>query len=120
MPSEALVYTMKGDQKYFPVYDENKKLLPNFIFVSNIESKEPRYVIEGNEKVVRPRLADAEFFFNTDRKRPLIDRLPELEQAIFQKQLVRSKTKQTASQSLLATLLSKSVLTLRNQSVLVY
>ncbi|MEF1215034.1 glycine--tRNA ligase subunit beta, partial [Vibrio alginolyticus] len=59
VPSEALVYTMKGDQKYFPVYDENKKLLPNFIFVSNIESKEPRYVIEGNEKVVRPRLADA-------------------------------------------------------------
>ncbi|MCV5836717.1 glycine--tRNA ligase subunit beta, partial [Escherichia coli] len=70
VPSEALVYTMKGDQKYFPVYDDNKKLLPNFIFVSNIESKEPRYVIEGNEKVVRPRLADAEFFFNTDRKRP--------------------------------------------------
>ncbi|MEF1283428.1 glycine--tRNA ligase subunit beta [Vibrio sp. M250220] len=93
VPSEALVYTMKGDQKYFPVYDENKQLLPNFIFVSNIESKEPRYVIEGNEKVVRPRLADAEFFFNTDRKRPLIDRLPELEQAIFQKQLGTIKDK---------------------------
>ncbi|MCE7537323.1 glycine--tRNA ligase subunit beta [Aliivibrio fischeri] len=93
VPSEALVYTMKGDQKYFPVYDENKKLLPNFIFVSNIESKEPRHVIEGNEKVVRPRLADAEFFFNTDRKRPLIDRLPELEQAIFQKQLGTIKEK---------------------------
>ncbi|OBT15602.1 glycine--tRNA ligase subunit beta [Vibrio sp. UCD-FRSSP16_10] len=98
VPSEALVYTMKGDQKYFPVYshevtNENKKLLPNFIFVSNIESKEPRHVIEGNEKVVRPRLADAEFFFNTDRKRPLIDRLPELEQAIFQKQLGTIKDK---------------------------
>ncbi|GEM76308.1 glycine--tRNA ligase subunit beta [Vibrio sagamiensis] len=93
VPSEALVYTMKGDQKYFPVYDEDKKLLPNFIFVSNIESKEPRYVIEGNEKVVRPRLADAEFFFNTDRKRPLIDRLPELDQAIFQKQLGTIKDK---------------------------
>lgn len=93
VPSEALVYTMKGDQKYFPVYDANKQLLPNFIFVSNIESKEPRYVIEGNEKVVRPRLADAEFFFNTDRKRPLIDRLPELESAIFQKQLGTIKDK---------------------------
>ncbi|AUI84916.1 glycine--tRNA ligase subunit beta [Vibrio azureus] len=93
VPSEALVYTMKGDQKYFPVYDEDKKLLPNFIFVSNIESKKPRYVIEGNEKVVRPRLADAEFFFNTDRKRPLIDRLPELDQAIFQKQLGTIKDK---------------------------
>lgn len=93
VPAEALVYTMKGDQKYFPVYDDNKKLLPNFIFVSNIESKEPRHVIEGNEKVVRPRLADAEFFFNTDRKRPLIDRLPELDQAIFQKQLGTIKDK---------------------------
>ncbi len=93
VPSEALVYTMKGDQKYFPVYSEDKKLLPNFIFVSNIESKEPRHVIEGNEKVVRPRLADAEFFFNTDRKRPLIDRLPELDNAIFQKQLGTIKDK---------------------------
>ncbi len=93
VPSEALVYTMKGDQKYFPVYTENKKLLPNFIFVSNIESKDPRQVIEGNEKVVRPRLADAEFFFNTDRKRPLIDRLPELDSAIFQKQLGTIKDK---------------------------
>ena len=103
VPSEALVYTMKGDQKYFPVYshengDENRKLLPKFIFVSNIESKEPRQVIEGNEKVVRPRLADAEFFFNTDRKRPLIDRLPELDSAIFQKQLgtIKDKTDRIA------------------------
>ncbi|WP_456296473.1 glycine--tRNA ligase subunit beta [Vibrio sp. AK197] len=93
VPAEALVYTMKGDQKYFPVYDDNKKLLPNFIFVSNIESLEPRHVIEGNEKVVRPRLADAEFFFNTDRKRPLIDRLSELDNAIFQKQLGTIKDK---------------------------
>lgn len=93
VPSEALVYTMKGDQKYFPVCDQEKNLLPNFIFVTNIESKEPRHIIEGNEKVVRPRLADAEFFFNTDRKRPLIDRLPELEQAIFQKQLGTIKDK---------------------------
>ncbi|NLS14314.1 glycine--tRNA ligase subunit beta [Vibrio sp. SM6] len=95
VPAEALVHTMKGDQKYFPIYayGEDKKLLPNFIFVSNIESKEPRYVIEGNEKVVRPRLADAEFFFNTDRKSKLIDRLPLLENAIFQKQLGTIKDK---------------------------
>ncbi|MEI8672237.1 glycine--tRNA ligase subunit beta [Vibrio sp. SA48] len=93
VPSEALVYTMKGDQKYFPVYDANKNLLPNFIFVSNIESKEPRHVIEGNEKVVRPRLADAEFFFNTDLKSKLVDRLPQLETAIFQKQLGTIKDK---------------------------
>lgn len=93
VPSEALVYTMKGDQKYFPVYDHNHQLLSKFIFVSNIESKEPHHVIEGNEKVVRPRLADAEFFFNTDRKRPLIDRLPQLETAIFQQQLGTIKDK---------------------------
>ncbi|ELI5739919.1 glycine--tRNA ligase subunit beta [Vibrio fluvialis] len=93
VPAEALVYTMKGDQKYFPVYDANKHLLPNFIFVSNIESKEPRHVIEGNEKVVRPRLADAEFFFNTDRKKPLVDHLPQLENAIFQKELGTIKDK---------------------------
>ncbi|KJH10203.1 glycine--tRNA ligase subunit beta, partial [Vibrio parahaemolyticus] len=64
-----------------------------FIFVSNIESKEPRHVIEGNEKVVRPRLADAEFFFNTDRKSKLIDRLPQLETAIFQQKLGTIKDK---------------------------
>ncbi|EJL6578391.1 glycine--tRNA ligase subunit beta [Vibrio cholerae] len=93
VPAEALVYTMKGDQKYFPVYDASKKLLSNFIFVSNIESKEPRHIVEGNEKVVRPRLADAEFFFNTDRKRPLVDRLPLLENAIFQQQLGTIKDK---------------------------
>ena len=68
VPAEALVYTMKGDQKYFPVYANDGKLLPNFIFVANIESKDPSQIISGNEKVVRPRLADAEFFFNTDRK----------------------------------------------------
>ncbi|SJN56559.1 glycine--tRNA ligase subunit beta [Vibrio ruber] len=108
VPSEALVYTMKGDQKYFPVYDVNKNLLPKFIFVSNIESKEPRHVIEGNEKVVRPRLADAEFFFNNDRKRPLIDRLPELETAIFQKQLgsIKDKTDRIA---VLAAYVAKSI-----------
>lgn len=93
VPSEALVYTMKGDQKYFPVYDANGELLPKFIFVSNIESKDPTQVISGNEKVVRPRLADAEFFFDTDRKRPLIDRLPGLDSAVFQKQLGTIKDK---------------------------
>lgn len=93
VPSEALVYTMKGDQKYFPVYDAQGNLVPKFIFVSNIQSKDVHWVIEGNEKVVRPRLADAEFFFNTDRKRTLESHLPELETAIFQKQLGTIKDK---------------------------
>lgn len=101
VPAEALVYTMKGDQKYFPVYDAAGKLLPKFIFVSNIVSKEPRHIIEGNEKVVRPRLADAEFFFNTDRKRPLVDRLHELDSVLFQKQLgtLRDKTDRITAMS---------------------
>ncbi|AFJ45259.1 glycine--tRNA ligase subunit beta [Shimwellia blattae] len=94
VPAEALVYTMKGDQKYFPVYAADGKLLPNFIFVANIESKDPQQIISGNEKVVRPRLADAEFFFNTDRKKRLEDNLPRLETVLFQKQLgtLRDKT----------------------------
>ncbi|MDD8060602.1 glycine--tRNA ligase subunit beta [Shewanella metallivivens] len=87
VPSEALVYTMKGDQKYFPVFDNTGKLLPNFIFVTNIESKDPQQIIAGNEKVVRPRLADAEFFFNTDKKHTLESRLTSLETVVFQKQL---------------------------------
>ncbi len=94
VPAEALVYTMKGDQKYFPVYDAAGKLLPNFIFVANIESKDPQQIISGNEKVVRPRLADAKFFFNTDRKKRLEDNLPRLETVLFQQQLgtLRDKT----------------------------
>ena len=94
VPAEALVYTMKGDQKYFPVYSTDGKLLPNFIFVSNIESKDPQQIISGNEKVVRPRLADAEFFFNSDRRKRLEDNLPRLETVLFQQQLgtLRDKT----------------------------
>ncbi|MCF1427557.1 MAG: glycine--tRNA ligase subunit beta [Shewanella sp.] len=87
VPAEALVYTMKGDQKYFPVFDKEGKLLPNFIFVSNIVSKYPQQVISGNEKVVRPRLADAEFFFNTDKKQTLESRLTSLETVVFQHKL---------------------------------
>ncbi|WP_116475533.1 glycine--tRNA ligase subunit beta [Zobellella maritima] len=93
VPAEALVYTMKGDQKYFPVYDAEGQLLPKFIFVTNIESKDPSQIISGNEKVVRPRLADAEFFFNNDRKAPLIDRLDQLEHVLFQQQLGTVKEK---------------------------
>ncbi|MDU1296149.1 MAG: glycine--tRNA ligase subunit beta, partial [Enterobacter hormaechei] len=101
VPAEALVYTMKGDQKYFPVYANDGKLLPNFIFVANIESKDPSQIISGNEKVVRPRLADAEFFFNTDRKKRLEDNLPRLQTVLFQQQLgtLRDKTDRIAELS---------------------
>lgn len=87
VPAEALVYTMKGDQKYFPIYDKEGKLLPHFIFVSNINPEDPSKIIEGNEKVVRPRLTDAEFFFKTDLKQRLEDQLPRLETVLFQQQL---------------------------------
>ena len=93
VPAEALVYTMKGDQKYFPIYDKDGKLLPHFIFVSNINPDDPSAIIEGNEKVVRPRLTDAEFFFKTDLKQKLIDRLPRLETVLFQQQLGTLKDK---------------------------
>ena len=93
VPAEALVYTMKGDQKYFPIYDKDGKLLPHFIFVSNINPEDPAAIIEGNEKVVRPRLTDAEFFFKTDLKQKLVDRLPRLETVLFQQQLGTLKDK---------------------------
>lgn len=93
VPAEALVYTMKGDQKYFPVYDPAGKLMPNFIFVTNIESKDPSQIIGGNERVVRPRLSDAEFFFKTDKKQPLAARLESLATVLFQQQLGTLKDK---------------------------
>jgi len=93
VPSEALIYTMKDHQKYFPVLDNDGNLLPRFIFVSNIVSRDPKQVISGNEKVVRPRLADAEFFFETDKKKTLASRLDSLSTVLFQKQLGTLKEK---------------------------
>lgn len=93
VPSEALIYTMQDNQKYFPLTTLSGELLSKFIFISNIESKEPAKVIEGNEKVVRPRLADAEFFFETDKKTRLEDRLESLSTVLFQKQLGTLKEK---------------------------
>ena len=87
VPSEALVYTMKGDQKYFPIYDADGKLLPKFAFVSNINPHDTSALISGNERVVRPRLSDAEFFFNTDRKQSLESFFSRLETIVYQKDI---------------------------------
>ncbi|WP_166838244.1 glycine--tRNA ligase subunit beta [Rheinheimera pleomorphica] len=87
VPAEPLISTMKDNQKYFPLLDQNGKLQNKFIFVANITSKDPQQIIEGNEKVVRPRLSDAQFFFNTDRKQKLADRLDSLKTVLFQQQL---------------------------------
>ena len=87
VPTEALISSMKVHQKYFHLVDQSAQLLPNFITVANIESTEPSQVIAGNERVIRPRLSDAAFFFETDKKNPLNARLKRLEGVVFQKQL---------------------------------
>ena len=87
VPQEALISTMQDNQKYFCLVDHDGKLQPYFITVSNIESRDPAQIIEGNEKVVRPRLTDAEFFFKQDQKQPLFSRQDKLQNMVFQAQL---------------------------------
>lgn len=87
VPQEALISTMQDNQKYFCLVDAAGKLQPYFITVSNIDSKDPSQIIEGNEKVVRPRLSDAEFFFLQDQKQPLASRQQKLANMVFQAQL---------------------------------
>lgn len=87
VPQEALITTMQDNQKYFCLLDANGKLLPRFITVANIESKDPAQIVAGNEKVVRPRLTDAEFFFKQDKRQPLEKRNERLANVVFQAQL---------------------------------
>lgn len=87
VPAEALVSSMKEHQKYFHVVDNDGRLLPNFITVANIESKDPNQVIDGNERVIRPRLADAAFFFETDKKTTLEAQREKLKSIVFQAEL---------------------------------
>lgn len=87
VPQEALITTMQDNQKYFCLLDSNGKLLPRFITVANIESKDPTQIVSGNEKVVRPRLTDAEFFFKQDKKQKLDSFNDRLKNVVFQAQL---------------------------------
>jgi glycyl-tRNA synthetase beta chain len=87
VPSEALIKTMQDNQKYFAVVDDKGALKPNFITISNIDSKTPEKVKAGNERVIRPRFADADFFWNQDKKQPLQDFLPRLDAVVFQARL---------------------------------
>ena len=87
VPQEALIYTMQGDQKYFGLTDAYGKLMPNFITISNIESKDPSKVAEGNERVIRPRFSDAEFFWEQDKKQSLESRREKLKSVVFQQKL---------------------------------
>ena len=87
LPSAVLTTTMQGHQRYFPVAGDDGALMPHFIAVSNIESSKPKTVREGNERVIRPRLSDAEYFFFTDCERTLESRLEGLRDVIFQRKL---------------------------------
>ena len=87
VPAEALISSMKEHQKYFHVMDPGGKMLPVFITLANLESKDPAQVIAGNEKVIRPRLSDAAFFYETDRKTRLEDRVEQLKPIVFQEKL---------------------------------
>ncbi|MEW8240828.1 MAG: glycine--tRNA ligase subunit beta [Candidatus Thiodiazotropha sp.] len=87
VPQEALVATMKGNQKYFPLFDGNGELINHFVTIANIESPRPELIREGNERVIRPRLADAMFFWQQDGKGRLEDHLPSLKQVVFQNKL---------------------------------
>jgi len=98
VPAEALVSSMKEHQKYFHVVDKDGVLLPNFITLANIESTDPAQVIAGNERVIRPRLSDAAFFFETDKKQALSEHREKLRNVVFQAQLgtVFDKTERIA------------------------
>jgi glycyl-tRNA synthetase beta chain len=83
VPQECLILTMKANQKYFPLLDAAGKLTDKFLVVSNIRPSDPSAVIQGNERVVRPRLADAKFFFDQDRKKSLAERVPGLDKVVY-------------------------------------
>lgn len=87
VPQEALIYTMQGDQKYFGLTDSDGRLMPNFITISNIESKDPTKVSEGNERVIRPRFSDAAFFWEQDKKHSMESRREKLKSVVFQQKL---------------------------------
>jgi glycyl-tRNA synthetase beta chain len=87
VPQECLILTMKANQKYFPLLDAAGKLTNRFLIVSNINPDDPSAVIGGNERVVRPRLADAKFFFDQDRKKPLESRVPGLAKVVYHNRL---------------------------------
>ena len=87
VPQECLILTMKANQKYFPLLDAQGKLTNRFLVVSNIRPDDPSAVIQGNERVVRPRLADAKFFFDQDRKKPLASRVAQLSKVVYHNKL---------------------------------
>jgi len=87
IPQECLILTMRQNQKYFPLFDADEKLLPKFLIVSNMKVADPHHIVTGNQRVVRPRLEDARFFFNQDRKQRLEERIPQLAKVVYHSKL---------------------------------
>jgi glycyl-tRNA synthetase beta chain len=87
VPQECLILTMRANQKYFPLFDKAGKVTNKFLIVSNMELKNPKNIVEGNQRVVRPRLEDARFFFNQDRKQRLEERIPQLAKVVYHNKL---------------------------------
>ena len=88
VPQECLILTMRLNQKYFPLFDPaSGRLIHQFLIVSNMQVENPQHIVQGNERVIRPRLADAEFFFETDRKLPLASRVQQLDNIVYHNKL---------------------------------
>ena len=87
VPQECLILTMRQNQKYFPLFDAVGKLINSFLIVSNMRLADPKTVVEGNQRVIRPRLADARFFLETDQKTRLEDRVPRLASIVYHNKL---------------------------------
>ena len=87
VPQECLILTMRQNQKYFPLFDASGALLPKFLIVSNMRVADPRHIVDGNQRVVRPRLEDARFFYDQDRRRRLESRVPQLAKVVYHNKL---------------------------------
>ena len=113
VPQECLILTMKANQKYFPLIDKNNKLANQFLIVSNISPKNSSLIIQGNEKVIRPRLSDAEFFYSQDKKKPLKDYLSQLQHIVYHNKL-GTQSERSERVKMIASLIVKNL----NQSKL--
>jgi glycyl-tRNA synthetase beta chain len=87
VPQECLILTMRQNQKYFPLFETGGRLLPQFLIVSNMQVSDPRHIVGGNQRVVRPRLEDARFFYNQDRRQRLEERVPQLARMVYHNKL---------------------------------
>src|SRR5207344_1862625 len=87
VPAECLILTMRQNQKYFPLFDASGRLQPKFLIVSNMRVADARHIVGGNQRVVRPRLEDARFFYDQDRKTRLEERVPQLAKVVYHNKL---------------------------------